>query len=186
MSAPANVTQLLAAWCHGDQTAFNQLVPLVHDELRRVARHYMRGERVNHTLQPTALVNEAYLRLIDYRHVEWRNRAHFIAIASQAMRHLLVDHARTKRREKRGGGRIFVTLDEAATQAAERSAEVVALDEALARLFTIDERKSRVVELRYFGGLSNEEIAEVLKVSVNTVVRDWSLARAWLRREMSG
>lgn len=186
MSAPANVTQLLVAWRHGDRAALDRLVPLVNDELRRVARYYMRGERINHTLQTTALVNEAYLRLVDYQHVEWQNRAHFLAIAAQAMRHLLVDHARAKRRDKRGGGEIFVSLDEAATQAAGRSAEVLALDEALTRLSVVDERKSRVVELRYFGGLSNEEIAEALDISINTVTRDWNMARAWLRREIGG
>jgi RNA polymerase sigma factor (TIGR02999 family) len=180
-----NVTQLLLDWRNGDQTALDRLMPLVYEELRRIAGHYMRDERKGHTLQTSALVNEAYLRLVDHENIAWQNRAHFFGVAAQAMRRILVDHARTRNYQKRGGGAQQVSLDEAATVAEERAAEMIALDDALKELARMDERKSRVVELRYFGGLSVEETAEALGVSIQTVGRDWSTAKAWLLREMS-
>jgi len=183
---PQRLTELLVAWSDGDQKALDELFPLVYDELRQVARRQMRRERPGHTLRTTALVNDAYLRLVDQREVRWQNRAHFFAIAAQMMRRILVDHARAKRYEKRGGGAAHVPLEEAAVLVHGKEAEIVALDEALTTLAGIDPRRARVVELRYFGGLSNEEIAEVLKVSPNTVTRDWNMARAWLYRELSG
>ncbi|MGB7924788.1 MAG: sigma-70 family RNA polymerase sigma factor [Pyrinomonadaceae bacterium] len=183
-SSQQEVTQLLLDWSKGDQAALDKLVPLVHDELRRLARHYMRRETPSHTLQTTALVNEAYLRLVD-QSVPWQNRAHFFAIAAQMMRRILIDHARGHARAKRGGGAVKVSLDEAAVMPQEQAAELIALDEALTRLSTIDPRRGRVVELRFYGGLSNEEIASVLKISANTVMRDWNLARAWLYKEIS-
>lgn len=182
---PTEVTQLLLAWRNGDEQAFDKLLPLVHDELRRLAGHYMRRERPGHTLQTSALVNEVYLRLVGHGEIAWQNRAHFFGIAAQAMRQVLVDYARRRNFQKRGGQAEHVSLDEAATLAAGRAAEVVALDEALQSLARFDQRKSRVVELRYFGGLSVEETAEVLGVSVPTVMRDWNAAKLWLRREMS-
>jgi RNA polymerase sigma-70 factor (ECF subfamily) len=182
---PQRLTQLLVAWSDGDQRALDELFPLVYDELRQMARRQMRRERPGHTLRTTALVNDAYLRLVDQREVRWQNRAHFFAIAAQMMRRILVDHARAKRYEKRGGGAAHVPLEEAAVLAQGREAEIIALDEALVALGEIDPRRARVVELRYFGGLSNEEIAEVLKVSPNTVTRDWNMARAWLYQELS-
>jgi RNA polymerase sigma factor (TIGR02999 family) len=178
------MTELLAAWSDGDRSALDQLAPLVYDELRRMARRQMNRERAGHTLQTTALVNEAYLRLIDQKSVRWQNRAHFFAIAAQMMRRILIDHARAKHFGKRGGGAPRVALDEAAVLSDERAGELVALDEALRALSQIDERKGRIVELRYFGGLSVEEAAEVLKVSSDTVTREWRRARAWLHREM--
>ncbi len=183
---PQRLTELLVAWSDGDQKALNDLFPLVYDELRQLARRHMRRERRGHTLRTTALVNDAYLRLVDQRQVRWQNRAHFFAIAAQMMRRILVDHARAKRYEKRGGGAAHVPLEEAAVIAQGKEAEIIALDEALVALAEIDPRRARVVELRYFGGLSNEEIAEVLKVSPNTVTRDWNMARAWLYQELSG
>jgi RNA polymerase sigma-70 factor (ECF subfamily) len=183
---PQRLTQLLVAWSDGDQKALDELFPLVYDELRQMARRQMRRERPGHTLRTTALVNDAYLRLVDQREVRWQNRAHFFAIAAQMMRRILVDHARAKRYEKRGGGAAHVPLEEAAVLAQGKEAEIIALDEALVALAEIDPRRARVVELRYFGGLSNEEIAEVLKVSSNTVTRDWNMARAWLYQELSG
>jgi RNA polymerase sigma-70 factor, ECF subfamily len=182
---PQRLTQLLVAWSDGDQKALDELFPLVYDELRQLARRQMRRERRGHTLRTTALVNDAYLRLVDQREVRWQNRAHFFAIAAQMMRRILVDHARAKRYEKRGGGAAHVPLEEAAVLAQGKEAEIIALDEALVALGEIDPRRARVVELRYFGGLSNEEIAEVLKVSPNTVTRDWNMARAWLYQELS-
>jgi RNA polymerase sigma-70 factor, ECF subfamily len=184
-SSQQEVTQLLLDWSKGDQAALDKLVPLVHDELRRLARHYMRRETPSHTLQTTALVNEAYLRLVD-QSVPWQNRAHFFAIAAQMMRRILIDHARGHGRAKRGGGAIKVSLDEAAIMPQEQAAELIALDEALTRLAAIDPRRGQVVELRFYGGLTNEEVASVLKVSPNTVMRDWNLARAWLYKEISG
>ncbi len=175
---------LLTAWRGGDHSALDALMPLVYDELRRLARDYLRRERPDHTLQPTALVNEAYLRLVDQKRMRWQNRAHFFAIAAQMMRRILIDHARSKHFEKRGGGVPRVALDEAAVLSDERAGELVALDEALTGLAALDERKGRVVELRYFGGLSVEEVAEVLGVSADTVTRDWRRAKAFLRREM--
>jgi RNA polymerase sigma factor (TIGR02999 family) len=183
--SPRDVTQLLTAWSNGDSAALNQLMPLVHDELRRLARRYMKLERPGHTLQTTALVNEAYLRLADQTNTQWKNRAQFFGIAAQLMRRILVDHARGHAYAKRGGGAHVVELDEAAVLAPEKAKEVIALDDALQRLSENDPRKCRVVEMRYFGGLTVEEIAEVLKVSPVTVMRDWSMAKAWLRREIS-
>jgi RNA polymerase sigma factor (TIGR02999 family) len=183
---PQRLTQLLVAWSDGDGAALDELFPLVYDELRQLARRRMRRERQGHTLRTTALVNDAYLRLVDQRQVRWQNRAHFFAIAAQMMRRILVDHARAKNYEKRGGGAAHVPLEEAAVLAEGRASEILALDEALRALAEIDPRRARVVELRYFGGLSNEEIAEVLKISPNTVTRDWNMARAWLYQELSG
>ena len=184
-ASPQDVTQLLVAWRNGDESARDELMPLVYQELHRLAQQYMSRERPGHTLQTSALVNEAFLRLVDQRDVQWQNRAHFFGIAGQMMRRILVDHARNRRYAKRGGGAAQVSLDEELIVSEERSAEVVALDEALGRLAAFDQRKSQVVELKFFGGLSIEETAEVLGVSPGTVMRDWTLARAWLRREMS-
>jgi RNA polymerase sigma factor (TIGR02999 family) len=184
MPAPSEITRLLIAWSEGDQAALERLLPLIERELHRIARHYMRRENPGHTLQTTALVNEAYFRLIDQRHVRWQNRAHFFAIAAQIMRRILLNYARDRQRVKRGGQAVQVSLSEVAVADEERSAELIALDEALGRLAAIDERKCRVVELRYFGGLSVEETAEVLGVSAVTVARDWKMARAWLAREI--
>lgn len=174
------VTGLLSDWSHGDQAALEKLTPLIYEELHRLAHHYMRQERPNHTLQTTALVNEAYLRLVDQKSAHWQNRAHFFALAAQVMRHILVDYARKRRYAKRGGAARQVTFDEAAIVSQQRAAEFVALDEALKSLEAIDPRKSQVVELRFFGGLNFEEIARVLKVSPITVRRDWRSAKAWL------
>jgi RNA polymerase sigma factor (TIGR02999 family) len=178
------ITQLLVAWNQGDQTALEALSPLINQELRRLAKRYMAGERQCHLLQPTALVNEAWLRLIDWRNVEWQNRAHFFGLAAQIMRRILVDFARARNREKRGGDEIQVSLSEAADVPSERSAGLVALDDALQALEKLAPRQARVVELRFFAGLSDAESAEALKVSVGTVRRDWSLAEAWLFREL--
>lgn len=181
---PGEVTGLLVAWGNGDETAYEKLVSLVYAELHRMAHRYMSRERPEHTLQTTALVGEAYLRLVDQK-VHWQNRTHFFAIAAEAMRRILVDHARSHAYAKRGGGAQKIDLDEAVLMARDRSAELVALDEALKRLSKFDQRKSRVVELRFFGGLSVKEAAEVLGISENTVKRDWSTARAWLYREVA-
>lgn len=178
------VTKLLQAWGRGQDAALDELLPLVHQELRRLARCYMFGERPGHTLQTTALVNEAYLRLVNSRQVNWQNRAHFFAISAQLMRRILVDSARARGYQKRGGGAPKVTLDEALIGPEEKGQELVALDDALKALSAVDPRKSRVVELRFFGGLGVKETAEVLKVSPDTVLRDWRLAKAWLAREM--
>ena len=178
------ITQLLVAWSNGDQAALAALTPLVYQELHRLAHHYMSGERRAHTLQTTALVNEAYLRLIDWKNVRWQNRAHFFAVSAQLMRHILVDFARSHSYHKRGGNVRPVALDEAALVDAQGT-DMVALDEALKSLAQLDARQSKVVELRFFGGLTNDEVAAVLKVSEATVRRDWSLARAWLYRELS-
>jgi RNA polymerase sigma-70 factor (ECF subfamily) len=183
-SSPNEVTQLLLDWSDGDKAALDRLMPLVFEELRTLARHYMRRERPSHTLQTTALVNEAYLRLIDQRSVHWQNRAHFFGIASQMMRRILVEHARSRNYAKRGGGANQVSLDEAMVVSPERASEVVALDDALTALALVDQRKSQIVEMRFFGGLSIEETAEVLGVSPGTVMRDWTLAKAWLHREI--
>ena len=179
------VTQLLIAWNQGDAAALEQLIPLVQAELYRLARHYMRNERAGHPLQPTALVNEAYIRLIEWQNVEWQNRAHFFGVSAQLMRRILVDLARERGNLKHGGGARRVSLDEAMVVAPERGADLLALDQALDRLAALSTRQSRVVELRYFGGLNQEEIAEVLKVSLRTVQSDWRLARTWLYRELS-
>src|SRR5437867_984404 len=177
---PSEVTQLLKDWGNGDSAALDRLMPIVYDELRKVAARYLRRERQDHTLQPTALVNEAYLRLVDQKQVQWQNRAHFMGVAAQMMRRILVDHARNHKRVKRGGGAQKVSLDDAVVVAEDRTEDLVELDDALNALAAFDERKSRVVEMRYFGGLSVEETAEVLKVSEITVARDWKLAKAWL------
>ena len=180
-----HVTELLLAWGRGDRSALDELMPLVHQELRRLARSQMRGERDHHTLQTTALVNEAFLRLVDLRRIRWQDRAHFLALSAQLMRRVLVDHARSRNVQKRGGGATRVVLDDVLVAAPDRGADLVALDEALEHLARVDPRKSRVVELRFFGGLSVEETAEALRVSVDTVMRDWKLAKVWLLRELS-
>ena len=182
----AHVTELLLAWGSGDRVALDELVPLIHEELRRLARHQMRGERDNHTLQTTALVNEAFLRLVDLRRIRWQDRAHFLALSARLMRRILVDHARSRSYQKRGAGVAKVTLDESLIASPERGIDLVALDDALEDLARVDARKSQVVELRFFGGLSVEETAEALKVSPETVTRDWRLAKVWLLREISG
>lgn len=182
---PQQVTQLLIAWGNGDKAALEQLLPLVYEELHRLARQYMRRERNRNTLQTSALVNEAYMRLVDQKDVQWQNRAHFFAIAAQLMRRILVDHARKRNYQKRGGDARRVTLDETLIVSDERAAEVVALDDALTSLADLDERKSKIVELRFFAGLSIEETAEILAVSPGTVMRDWTLAKAWLRRAIA-
>lgn len=179
---PPNVTQLLVNWNNGDQAALNQLLPLVNDELRRLARHYLRRESPGHTLQPTALVNEAYLRLIDQRQVQWQNRAHFFGIAAQLMRRILVDHARRHAYAKRGGGAIQVSFDEGMAVTEAKAAELLAVHEALEKLNAMDARKGRIVELRFFGGLNLDETAEVLGISSPTVQREWRAAKAWLHR----
>ena len=180
------ITQLLAEWSEGNQSALDELYPLVYEELHRLARRYMSKERKGHTLQTTALINEAYVRLVDQRNVHWANRSHFFAISAQIMRRILIDHARRHAYAKRGGGAQQVSLEEVAIVAREQSAEILRLDEALKILAKMDPRRCHVVELRYFGGLSNEEIAGVLKVSENTVTRDWNLARAWLHQQLTG
>ncbi len=182
--SPKDITQLLVAWSDGDEAALEKLSPLVYEELHRLAHRYMRGERAGHTLQTTALVNEAYLRLIDWKNVRWQNRAHFFGVSAQLMRRILVDFARARDYQKRGAGMHALTLNDAIDATNEKGVDLVALDEALSALAELDPRQSQVVELRFFGGLTNEEAAEVLKVSVATVRRDWSLARAWLHREL--
>jgi len=181
-----DVTELLLEWQQGDKCALDKLTPLVYEELRRIAHRYVQRERDGHTLQTTALVNEAYVRLVGGRKIEWQNRAHFFAVTAQVMRHILIDHARRRHYAKRGGEAQQVSFDDAALMSPERAAELVALDEALSELARLDARKSRVVELRYFGGLSLEETADVLDVSVMTVRRDWRAAKAWLYRALSG
>jgi RNA polymerase sigma-70 factor, ECF subfamily len=187
---PQEITQWLDAWSNGDQTALNQLIPLVHKELQQLAKRYMRQERrrgyAGITMQTTVLVNEAYLRLIDAGSVRWQSRAHFFAIAAQVMRRILVDYARLRKCAKRGGATQHVSLEEAAVFSEDRASDLVAIDEALSALARIDERKSRIVELRFFGGLSVEETAEVVKVSPETVMRDWRLAKSWLLHELIG
>jgi RNA polymerase sigma factor (TIGR02999 family) len=182
--SPQEITQLLVAWGDGDESALEQLAPLVHQELHRLAHHYMRNEPAGHVLQTSALVNEAYIRLIDWKNVKWQNRAHFFAVSAQMMRRILVDFARTKQYIKRGGGAVQVSLSEAASLAEYKESDLVALDEALNVLAEIDRRKSVVVELRFFGGLEVKEVAEILKVSEETVMRDWRFAKAWLLREL--
>ena len=184
-SPSQGVTQLLVAWTHGEQAALDQLVPLVHAELQRLAHRHMARERPGHTLQTTGLVNEVYLRLVDVNQVRWQDRVHFFAVSSQLMRRILVDFARSRRYLKRGGGAQKVTFDEALIPSPKRGQDLLLLDDALNALERVDARKSRVVELRFFGGLSVEETAEVLKVSQETILRDWKLAKAWLTREMS-
>jgi RNA polymerase sigma-70 factor, ECF subfamily len=179
------VSGLLRAWSDGDRAALDRLTPIVYDELRRLASRYMRGERPGHSLQTTALVNEAYMRLVDYRSMRWQNRAHFFAVSSQLMRRILVEYAR-RHNLKRGGDVPHVSLEDTAEVGGDRAADLVALDDALGALAQVDPRKVQVVEMRFFGGLSVEETAEVLKVSPVTVMRDWSTAKAWLYRELTG
>lgn len=184
MSAPSEITRLLADWANGHQAALERLLPLVYDELHRLASSYMRRERPDHTLQTTALVHEAYLKLVGQDDVRWQTRVHFFAAAAQVMRHILVDHARGRSRAKRGDGLPPLSLDEAATISGQRADELLAINDALITLTATDPRKSRVFELRYFGGMSVDEAAEALKVSPATVARDWRMAKAWLRREI--
>ena len=181
---PSEITVLLKAWGGGDSTALDRLAPVVYEELRRMARRYMRNERTGHSLQTTALVNEAYLRLVDMRTVSWRDRAHFFALASRVIRHVLVDAARSRRSLKRGADAAPEALNEELLISENPVTDIIALDDALKALSAIDERKNQVVELRFFGGLTVEETAEVLRVSAETVKRDWKLAKAWLRREL--
>lgn len=183
---PQDVTVLLQAWTRGEEGALVELTPLIYGELHRLARHYMARERASPTLETGAILNEAFLRLVHWKTARWQNRSHFYGLAAQIMRRVLVDHARARGYHKRGGGIRPIALDEAVVMSRERSPDLLALDEALSRLASVDERKSKVVELRFFGGLSVEETAEVLDVSPFTIARDWTLAKAWLHREMSG
>ncbi len=183
-ASPEQITQWLSDWREGNDAALAKLTPLVYEDLRRLAHHYMSGQRPNHTLQTTALVNEAYLRLADQTHHNWQDRAHFVAVAARAMRQILVNYALGYRAQKRGGGAQKVELDEAALVSPSQSKEIVELHEALERLAALDPRKAEVVELKYFGGLNYEEIAEVVKISAITVRRDWEFARAWLYKEL--
>jgi RNA polymerase sigma-70 factor, ECF subfamily len=182
--SPDRVTQLLAEWSDGDNAALVELTPLVYEELRRLAHHFMEGQRPDHTLQTTALLDEAYLRLADQTKPSWQNRAHFFAVAARAMRQILVNYARSKQAQKRGGGPLKVELDEAAIVSPEQSQTILDLHEALERLGALDSRKARVVELKYFGGLNHDEIAEVMKISAVMVRRDWVFAKAWLYNEL--
>jgi len=187
LKSPARhqITELLAEWREGNQSALDELYPLVYDELHRLARRYMSRERKDHTLQTTALINEAYVRMVDQKNVNWANRSHFFAISAQIMRRILIDHARRNAYAKRGGGAQQISLEEVAALVPEQGRELMRLDEALKSLAEQDPRRSQVVELRYFGGLNNEEIAGVLQVSENTVTRDWNMARAWLYQQLS-
>lgn len=184
-AAPREVTRLLAAWGQGDRAALDQLTRLVYEELRRLAHRYMAGQRADHTLQTTALVNEAYLRLASQDEPQFANRSHFLAVAAKAMRQILVDHAKAALRDKRGGGAKAVELDESAVLAPEPTREILDLNDALEKLAALDARKANVVELSYFGGLKHEEIAEALDISIVTVQRDWTFSRAWLYAELS-
>ncbi len=184
-AAKDQVCELLRAWSDGDTSALERLTPIVYDELHRLARRYMRGERPGHSLQTTALVNEAYMRLVGYERMQWQNRAHFFAVSAQVMRRILVEHAR-RHNLKRGGGVPHVSLEEAALVGGNRAADLVALDDAMNTLAQLDPRKAQVVEMRFFGGLNVDETADVLKVSPATVMRDWSTAKAWLYRELAG
>lgn len=185
MSASHSVTQLLERWNSGDREALDKLMPLIYEELRRMAQRYMRQQNPDHTLQTTALIHEAYLRMVKQKEKHFENRAHFFGVAAQAMRHILVDYARARGTSKRGGGTRPISLEEAALVTQERAAELVAFDDALKELERLSHRQSRVVELRYFGGLSVEETASVLEVSPETVMRDWSMAKTWLHRALS-
>jgi RNA polymerase sigma-70 factor, ECF subfamily len=182
---PDEVSQLLMDWSNGNEAALDKLMPLVDRELHRLAHHYMRREHAGHTLQTTALVNEAYLKLIDQKHVRWKSRAHFFALSAQLMRRILVDHARARQYAKRGGGDQRISFEEALVVSPQRGADLVALDEALSKLTSIDPRKGKVVELRFFGGLSIEETAEALQISAVTVMREWSMAKAWLYNSLN-
>ena len=188
MGAPSSseVTGLLRAWGQGDEDALQKLMPLVYDQLHLAARRYMAGERSGHTLQTTALIHETYLRLVDIRQVKWQDRAHFLAVCAQLMRRILIDFARSRGYQKRGGAATHVNFDETLIVTAQPDSDLVALDDALNRLAQVDERKSKVVELRFFGGLDVKETAEVMKVSADTVMRDWKLAKVWLLRELRG
>ena len=184
-NSPNEITQLLISWSRGDGTAMNQLIPLVEVELRRLAKHYMGRENPGHTLQTSALINEAYIRLIDQQSVQWKDRAHFFAVSAQIMRHILIDHARSHRSAKRGGGARKIPLDELEAVSDQRATELLALDDALNTLAVLDPRKSQMIELRFFGGLSIEETAEAMGISPMTITREWRLAKAWLHREMN-
>jgi RNA polymerase sigma-70 factor (ECF subfamily) len=186
VAIPQEITQLLLSWSQGDESALDQLIPLVYPELKRLARRYMGRESPEHTLQTSALINEAYLRLVDQQAVQWQDRAHFLAVAAQVMRHILIDHARSRRYGKRGAGAQHIPLDDVAVVGGQRAAELVALDDALTRLATVDPRKSQIVELRFFGGLTVDETAEVMKLSPITIKREWRSAKAWLQSEISG
>jgi RNA polymerase sigma-70 factor (ECF subfamily) len=185
LSPTHEVTVLLRAWREGDDTALDALMPLVHDELQRIARRCLHGEHANRSVQATELVNEAFLRLVDVQHVDWQNRTHFLAMSARLMRRVLVDLARSRRADKRGGGAVLVTFDEAAFGGVAPEADVIRLDDALQALAALDDRKSRVVELRFFGGLTADETAVALQISSKTVLRDWEFARAWLQRELT-
>lgn len=185
MASPATITQLLIKWGDGDKAALDELAPQVYSELRRLARYYLRQERPDHTLQASDLVHEAYLRMVDEKEIDWQNRAHFFGIAAVRMRHILVEHARGRQAAKRGGGEYLLSLSKADRQAGDPDVNLLALDDALQRLEALDQQKSRIVELRYFGGMTIEETAEALKLSPATIKRDWSMARAWLRSEIS-
>ena len=185
LSHSENVTGLLIDWRNGDQSAYERLVPMVYAELHRLAHHYMSRERIDHTLQTTALVNEAYVRLVDQKRMHWQNRAQFFGICAELMRRILVDYARQQQYQKRGGGAQRVTLDETAQVTEEKTTDLVALDEALKSLAKFDPRKARVVELRFFGGLNVDETAEVMGIHANTVIRDWSAARSWLYKAVT-
>lgn len=185
MTSPTTITQLLIRWRDGDQAALDELAPRIYNELRHLAKHYLRQERPDHTLQSGDLVHEAFLRLVDEQEIDWQNRAHFFGIASVRMRHILVEHARSRQAAKRGGGEYLLSLGKADRLAEKRDVNLLALDDVLQRLETMDPQKSRIVELRYFGGLTIEETAEAMKISPATVKRDWSMARAWLRSELS-
>ncbi len=185
-SGQGEVTRLLEEWTNGDREALNRLMPLVYGELRRLSSHYLRGERENHTLQSAALVHEAYLRLMGRENVNWKNRAHFLGVAAQVIRAILVDHARARLAAKRGAGAVTIGLDEASTLPDQPAVDVIELDTALEQLARLDPQQSRVVELRFFAGLTNEEAAEVLGVSASTVKRDWTVARAWIYRALTG
>ena len=186
MKSENEVSQLLAQWSNGDREALEELFSLVTHELRQIAHAHMRKESINHTLQTTALINEAYLKLVDQKNVQWQNRSHFFAIASKVMRRILLDYAKTRLRDKRGGGAIHVELEDAYNISVEKSTELIALDEALNRLAEVDPQKSQIVEMRHFGGMSVDETAEALGIAPITVMRHWSLAKAWLRREIIG
>ncbi len=186
MGSISEITQLLVNWSNGEEDALENLMPVVYEELHQLAENYMRRENKDHTLQATALVNEAYMRLIDQKRVDWKNRSHFFGIAGQIMRRILVDYARRKLAEKRGGNTKTVSLDDAIVLGKGQSSEILALDEALKKLSEIDPRRGKVVELRYFGGLTVDETAEVMGTSRNTVVRDWNFAKAWLYRQIEG
>ena len=184
--AASDMSGILRAWSGGDQSALDKLTPVVYAELRRLARRHMNHERAGHSLQATALVNEAYMRLVDYKHMQWQNRAHFFAVSSQLMRRILVEHARKRNKVKRGDGAQHIALEDAGVMTSERPMDLVALDDAMNELARLDPRKAQIVEMRFFGGLSVEETAEVLNVSTVTVMRDWRTAKAWLHRELNG